>query len=75
MDRTHLRWFTRITIIEMFQSTGYRIVEALPRIPDEPDRAKWLPSIRSMALATGADPQVAENDALAFQYVIKAAPA
>jgi len=75
MDRTHLRWFTRITIIELFQSTGYRIVEALPRIADEPDRAKWLPSIRAMAAATGADPQVAEKDALAFQYVVKAAPA
>lgn len=75
LDRTHLRWFTRITIIELFQSTGYRILEGFPRILDEPERAKWLPSIRAMALATGTDPQVAENDALAFQYVVKAAPA
>jgi SAM-dependent methyltransferase len=75
LDRTHLRWFTRITIVELFRSTGYRIVEGFPRIFDEPARAKFLPSIRAMAAAAGADPQVAENDAVALQYVIKAAPA
>lgn len=74
LDRTHLRWFTRITIIELFQSTGYRILEGVPRVFDEPDRARWLPPIRAMALATGKDPQVAENDALAMQYLIKAVP-
>lgn len=25
LDRTHLRWFTRSTIIDLFQDTGYRI--------------------------------------------------
>jgi hypothetical protein len=34
-----------------------------------------MPSIRAMAVATGSDPQVAENDSLALQYVVKAAAA
>jgi SAM-dependent methyltransferase len=74
LDRTHLRWFTRITIIELFQSTGYQIVEGFSRVADEPARQNVLPSIRAMAAATGTDPQLAENDSLAVQYVVKAAP-
>ena len=75
LDRTHLRWFTRITIIELFQSTGYHIVEGHSRVADEPARQNVMPSIRAMAVATGSDPQVAENDSLALQYVVKAAAA
>jgi len=29
MDRTHLRWFTRETILEMFQQAGFRIEKLL----------------------------------------------
>jgi SAM-dependent methyltransferase len=74
LDRTHLRWFTRITIIELFQSSGYHIVEGHSRVADEPARQDVIPSIRAMAVATGTDPQVAENDSLAVQYVVMAAP-
>src|SRR5450631_1677815 len=74
LDRTHLRWFTRITIIELFQSTGYQIVEGHSRVADEPARLSVIPSIRAMAAATGTDPQLAETDSLAIQYVVKAAP-
>ena len=74
LDRTHLRWFTRLTIIELFRSTGYQIVEGFSRVADEPAREKLLPAIRAMALATGTDPLVAEKDSLAIQYVVKAAP-
>lgn len=75
MDRTHIRWFTRTTIFELFESTGYRIVEGFPRIFDEPAREEVLPSIRAMALATGADPELAVSDAVPLQWVVKAIPA
>jgi hypothetical protein len=75
LDRTHIRWFTRITIIELFESTGYKIIEGFPRIFDEPEREKVLPSIRAMALATGVQPQQAVDDAIPLQWVVKAIPA
>lgn len=74
LDRTHLRFFTRITMIDLFESTGYRIVEGYPRIFNEPEREKYLPAIRAMAQAAGADPAMAEKDAIPLQYVVKAVP-
>ena len=74
MDKTHIRWFTRTTIVEMFSNAGFGIVEGFPRIFDEPDRERVLPAIRAMAVAIGADPEITVSDALALQYVIKAVP-
>ncbi len=74
MDRTHIRWFTRTTILDLFDSTGYTIVEGYPRVFDEPARDDVLPSIRAMALATGADPEMAVNDAIPLQWVVRAIP-
>lgn len=74
LDKTHLRWFTRATIIEMFDVAGFEIVEGQPRIFDEPARDRFLPAIRVMATAAGCDPEVAVEDALPLQYVIKAIP-
>ncbi len=74
MDRTHIRWFTRTTVIELFNSTGYKIIGGFPRIFAEPARERILPSIRVMALAMGADPEQAVNDAIPLQWVIKAIP-
>jgi SAM-dependent methyltransferase len=75
LDRTHLRWFTRLTIMEMFQSAGFIIDSGIPRIFNEPNRARFLPAIRAMATAAGANPDVAVRDAIPLQYVIRAVPA
>jgi SAM-dependent methyltransferase len=74
LDRTHLRWFTRITIMEMFQQAGFKIVAGASRIFNMPDRKKLLPAIRLMASSVGADPELAVKDALPFQYVLRAVP-
>jgi 2-polyprenyl-3-methyl-5-hydroxy-6-metoxy-1,4-benzoquinol methylase len=73
-DRTHLRWFTRATIGEMFDAADFTIVEGIPRIFEELDRDKFLPLIGGMAQSIGADPVQAMNDAMPLQYVIKAIP-
>jgi 2-polyprenyl-3-methyl-5-hydroxy-6-metoxy-1,4-benzoquinol methylase len=75
LDRTHLRWFTRITIAEMFLAAGFRIVESQSRIFDEPTRERFLPHIRAMALAVGVDADQAVADAIPLQYVIRAVAA
>ena len=74
LDRAHLRWFTRATLFELFQNAGFKVVEGNPRIFDEPGRERILPAIRMMAQAVGADPDLAEQDSLALQYVVRAEP-
>lgn len=72
LDRTHLRWFTRVTIFEMFQGAGLRIEAGLPRVFNEPGREPVLQAIRQMAMAMGRDPEGAVRDALPLQYVVRA---
>lgn len=72
MDRTHLRWFTRQTIIEMFVNVGFVIEAGLPRIFDEPQREIFLPVIGEMARLAGADSEMAIADSLPLQYVVRA---
>ncbi len=74
LDRSHLRWFTRATIVEMFEEAGFEIIEGQPRIFDEPARERFLPAIRAMASSAGYDPEMAVSDALPLQYVIRAIP-
>jgi len=74
MDKTHLRWFTRQTIIEMFSKAGFRIVEGFPRIFNEPNRDIFLPIIGALAKAAGGDSEEAINDSMPLQYVIRAVP-
>jgi len=69
-DRTHLRFFSRMTMIEMFQSTGYALQAVIARNLAFPGQEKYLPHIRALAQASGADPDQAERDALAFQFVL-----
>ncbi len=74
LDRTHIRWFTRTTIIELFESTGFVITAGGPRIFPEPQRDAALTGIRAMAEALGADPDMAASDAMALQWVVRAVP-
>lgn len=74
LDRTHVRWFTRITMIEMFQQAGWRVESGLARrVPQEPPAA-LLEGVRAIARAGGADPEQALQDAQVFQYLFKVVP-
>jgi 2-polyprenyl-3-methyl-5-hydroxy-6-metoxy-1,4-benzoquinol methylase len=75
LDRSHLRWFTRITMLEMFQQAGFKVAAGRSRVFDEPQREKIMPAIKAMAEALGANVQQALTDAAAFQYVMDAIPA
>ena len=74
IDRTHLRWFTRTTIFEMFNGAGFQIADGASRIFPEPNRERFLPAIKALAACMGADPEIAAEDALPIQYVIRAIP-
>lgn len=74
LDKTHLRWFTRKTMFEMFGRTGFEVDAVVPRIFDEPNRARFLPLIEALAARAGADPKAAASDAMPLQYVLRAKP-
>ena len=74
LDRTHLRWFTRKTLIEMFNQQGFKIVNGFPRVFKEQASEIFLPLIAGIARANGSDPDQAIKDALPIQYVLCAVP-
>jgi len=75
MDRTHLRWFTRQTMFELFQSCGFKIEEGFPRIFAEPKAEFFVNGIRELARAIGLDAEIAAKDCRPIQYVVRAVPA
>jgi 2-polyprenyl-3-methyl-5-hydroxy-6-metoxy-1,4-benzoquinol methylase len=72
LDRTHIRFFTRQTIVEMLQDAGFEITELIPRHIHHPTADKFLDVIENLSVTTGGDPQTARFDASVFQYIIKA---
>ena len=74
LDRTHLRFFTRATMFELFQGAGFRIEQGFPRIFGELKNENVINAIRLMAAGVGADPDLALQDAMPLQYVVKAVP-
>lgn len=71
LDRTHIRWFTRLTIFDLYQSTGFQVVALNARMFNMPS-PEMVAAIRAMAVASGNDPEQAEKDAVVFQYVARA---
>jgi len=71
LDRTHIRWLTRITILDLFHANGFQVVEMISRILQKPSE-QMITGIRQIASASGADPDLAVQDAIPFQYVVRA---
>ena len=72
LDKTHLRWFTKKTIHELFSGAGFEITDVLPRIFNDPQNERFLPAIELMAKLAGADTKSAAADSMPLQYVIRA---
>lgn len=73
LDRTHIRWFTRMTLLNLFADAGYGIAEMKARLLNRPSD-DLLAAIRTFAQVAGHDAGEAERDAMAFQYVLRAVP-
>jgi 2-polyprenyl-3-methyl-5-hydroxy-6-metoxy-1,4-benzoquinol methylase len=65
LDRTHLRWFTKATMRELFESTGYT-VDDVHRITGRPMNRKW--KLASFVARRFVD------DVLTMQYLVVAHP-
>ena len=72
LDRTHIRFFTRQTVVELMRDAGFEITEIIPRYLHQPNADKFLDIIENMAATAGGDPKIARAEASVFQYIVKA---
>ncbi len=75
LDRTHLRWFTRTTMISMFSQAGWKIEHGFGRHLPTQAPAALMDGISSIAEAAGSDRAQALADAQIFQFLFKLVPA
>lgn len=75
LDRTHLRWFTRETICQLFIETGFHIDELKPRIFENKSNQAAVQLIKSIATQLGHNQEQAARDCLPLQYIVRASPA
>lgn len=75
LDKTHVRFFTRETILELFDKTGFQVTHLQPRIFNFPHQDKALQIVSRMTEMLGGDVNQSRQDAMAFQYVVIAQPA
>jgi trans-aconitate methyltransferase len=74
LDKTHLRFFSRQTILEMFNDAGFTVTACIPRIFEEPGRDEFLPLIEQLARLAGTDTKISVDDAMPVQYIVSAVP-
>jgi predicted O-linked N-acetylglucosamine transferase (SPINDLY family) len=70
-DRRSLHLFTRASLEALLRDCGFALVDIRGVQAHQPDPAV-LAALRQLALAAGADPEVAERDALPAQYLVRA---
>ena len=68
------RRFTRSALVDVLASAGFQVASGLARMGAGPN-AQQIQGIRAMALALGGDADLALQDALPIQYIMRATPA
>jgi hypothetical protein len=74
LNRAHVRWFTRVTIFELFKKAGFEVVQGTPIVHVRLENPVVAAALRQLAASVGADPQLALEDAQAVGFVVKAIP-
>jgi SAM-dependent methyltransferase len=72
LDRTHLRFFTLETILEMFAAAGLLVHEVLPRWWPDEGFERYLQLMAPVARALGADEGGFAVRSRAVQYIVRA---
>jgi 2-polyprenyl-3-methyl-5-hydroxy-6-metoxy-1,4-benzoquinol methylase len=74
LDRTHLRWFTRTTVMQLFEEAGFTVTMLGGRRFNEPHAATMSEAVCRLAAELGADAQQAARDVAAYQWLVRAQP-
>ncbi len=70
-DRRSLHLFTRASLAAMLKECGFEIAE-MRAVNAHPPAPGVVAAVRQLAAAAGADPALAEQDALPYQYLLRA---
>jgi predicted O-linked N-acetylglucosamine transferase (SPINDLY family) len=70
-DRRNLHLFTRTSLAALLAECGFTLVAMTTVNAHQPPPAV-LDAIRALAVATGADPELAVQDALPYQFLVRA---
>lgn len=71
LSKNQLRWFTRATMLDLFEKAGLEMTDGWPQIKDEPYGTQFLEQVHTMAALAGTDPATAINDAKPQRYVVR----
>lgn len=74
LNKSHLRMFTRATMLELFQQAGFQVVQGYPVVHSKIENPNLIAAIKQFAECVGANPDVALEDSQANHYVVKAVP-
>jgi 2-polyprenyl-3-methyl-5-hydroxy-6-metoxy-1,4-benzoquinol methylase len=72
LDRTHLRFFTKKSMIELFQNTGWQIEALSPRIAFPQETEQAMSVFSTLAPAFRLTPEQVKENLSVFQWVIRA---
>lgn len=72
LDRTHVRFFTLDSAVQLFEQAGWTVIDALPRKLHHDRSEETLQALIPAAMALGMSEAKARQNLTAFQWVIRA---
>jgi hypothetical protein len=72
LDRTHLRFFTQPTMVDLFRQAGWRVHECTARVFDPAATAQAIAPLLALAPALGLEPAAMEMHLAAYQWIVRA---
>ncbi|MDT9027889.1 class I SAM-dependent methyltransferase [Rossellomorea yichunensis] len=74
LDQTHLRFFTRKSILQLFDSSGYQVVEMENLLYTSPYDEQWISPLQTLRIQLQMAEETFSTDVRAYQYIVKAVP-
>ncbi len=72
LDRTHLRFFTQPTMVQLFQQAGWKVHECTARVFDEEASNRALAPLLALAPTLGIEPAAMQLHLSAYQWIVRA---